>query len=781
MHLHTRALAAAAAGALLSPLVASGVALAAGEATPPPVRSTAAFCAAAEAAFTDTAGTFADQIACIADAGITLGGPAGLPRDSYGPELRVRRDAMASFLARLADTADALDTGGAVQALPEPGDGAFSDVPAGGVHTRNILRLAQAGIVVGGPAGLRDDEYGPTLPLTRAQMASFVTRTLDYLTGETTTTSDDYFVDDEDIAVHEPSINALAALGIAVGDGQDRFAPSALISRAQMAGFLARALGLLQADDRISALNAPQTLQLLGIADFHGHLDPDRDGGPSVAGRLAGVVDQLRGEVPSTLFAASGDSVGGSPFLSAVAQDQPSLDALNAMGLDVSAVGNHEFDKGFDDLAGRIVPAADFPYLGANVEGESPDLPSSAVLTTAGGVDVGFIGVVTAQTGSLVAPSGIEGITFTDPVAAANREAARLSDGDLSNGEADVLVLLTHEGSETAASDAASCAALAAADDAFGEIVREADSAIDVVLGGHTHVRVDCQVANPGGRGERAVLQAGEFGEALAQLTFTLDQVDDTITELDGTVIDLEETFPDVTDPAVEAIVKAAQEQADELGAPVIGAIANDITRAFAPDGSEDRGSESDLGNFIADVQLDAVNQPGRPGAQIAFMNPGGIRGDLLVDDIYRDEAPGEVTFGEVGGIQPFGNTLVTMDLTGAQIDQVLEEQYQPAGASRPFLALGVSEGLFFVQDGDAPAGERISGITLDGEPLDPAAVYGVVVNSFLASGGDNFSTLTEGANVTDTGLVDLDAFVQFFERETAPVTADTESRRQIV
>ena len=184
--------------------------------------------------------------------------------------------------------------------------------------------------------------------------------------------------------------------------------------------------------------------------------------------------------------------------------------------------------------------------------------------------------------------------------------------------------------------------------------------------------------------------------------------------------------------------------------------------------------SESALGNFIADVQLD---QTAASGAQIAFMNPGGLRDDLLVADQFGTEPPGVVTLGEANAVQPFANGVVTMTLTGAQIKQVLEEQWQPAGSSRPFLALGVSAGFFFSYDAARAAGDRIVSITLDCAPLDPNASYRVTVNSFLAAGGDNFLTLAQGTQRAELGVTDLEALIAYFE-ENSPITADTAPRR---
>ena len=533
------------------------------------------------------------------------------------------------------------------------------------------------------------------------------------------------------------------------------------------------------------AQQAPDTveLQVLGINDFHGHLDPGRDGAPSVAGVLGGAVASFTRENPNTVFVSAGDSIGASPFISSSQQDEPTLDVLDEIGLAVSAVGNHEFDRGYADLADRVTSRVDFPYLGANVEGESPELPEFEVVETDSGVTIGFIGVVTTQTATLVSPAGIRGLTFGDPVAAANRVADDLSDGVAGNGEADVVVLLAHEGAERAATAADTCEELATSDDAFGRIVRDTDSDVDAILGGHTHLVVDCEIEGPGGQ-VRPVLEASEFGKALARLRLTWDRSSERVTAATGDVVSLTTPrdappgtpppFP--ADPRVETLVSAAAARADEVGRRVIGRITADIPRAQTAAGDEDRGSESLLGNFIADVQLSATDGEDEGGAQIAFMNPGGLRADLLRDQVDAGEEVGEVTYGEAAAVQPFANTLFTLTLTGAQVKQVLEEQYQPAGSSRPFLALGVSQGLRYEFDDAAPQGSRIRAITLDGAALDPAGTYRIVTNSFLASGGDNFATLATGTDRRDTGLDDLSVLVGYFEANS-PITPDTTDR----
>jgi|HigsolmetaAR206D_1030411.scaffolds.fasta_scaffold02215_2 Predicted extracellular nuclease len=521
--------------------------------------------------------------------------------------------------------------------------------------------------------------------------------------------------------------------------------------------------------DTGTAPAGPVELQLLGINDFHGRLespvtvDDQPVGG---AAQLAGLVGRLRAENPNTLFVSGGDNIGASTFISAIDGDNPTIDALNQMGLAASAVGNHEFDKGIADLTGRVTDRARFPLLGANVyRGDERALPAYSI-SEVGGVRVGFVGVVTEQTASLVSPDGIAGITFRDPVAEANAVAAQLKDGDEANGEADVVVLLAHEG---AATENIGSAEDLANDPVFGPFTR-VDATIDVIFSGHTHQPYAFRLPVPGTDRLRPVVQAEDYGKRLGRVTLTYDPASGTVTASEAELVDVVGV---PQDPVVAQIVADAKTRAEELGKQPIGSITADIRRAYNEAGNEDRGKESVLGNFIADVQLAGTRDPGRGGAQIAFMNPGGLRADLLYDP------DGVVTYAEAFAVQPFANDVVTKSYTGAQIKQVLEEQWQPEGASRPVLWLGVSKGFFYTYDPEAPKGSRITSMTLNGTPIDPAATYRVTVNSFLAAGGDNFTTLAGGTNLATTGDNDLTMLVDYLTRYS-PVTADVQPRSAV-
>ena len=514
---------------------------------------------------------------------------------------------------------------------------------------------------------------------------------------------------------------------------------------------------------------APVEIQLLTINDFHGRLEPptETDDEPprpvGGAAQLAGLVDQLRADGP-TSFVAAGDNIGASTFVSAIDDDNPTIDALGEMGLDAAAVGNHEFDKGLADLLDRVIPRATFPYLGGNVYMGGQRVLAPYAIVDVGGIDVGYVGTVTQETASLVSPGGIVGVEFRDPVAETEAVAADLKDGDPANGEADVVVAVTHEGADPA--NIGSAAALAA-DPVFGAFVAMSGN-VDAIISGHTHVPYAFDVPIPGTDRTRPVLEAASYGTTLGRIAMTVDGATGAISASTASLIDV---VGAPEDPAVAQIVADAVATSAVLGAEPVGSITADITRAGDPPG-EDRGSESTLGNFIADVQLAGTADPGRGDADIAFMNPGGLREDLLV------EGDGVITYAEAFEVQPFANEVVTKTFTGAQIKDVLEEQWQPAGASRPVLWLGVSEGLTYTYDPGAPQGYRINegSLMLDGTAIDPAATYRVTMNGFLASGGDNFTTLGEGTDPVTTGDLDLTMLTDYLEA-SSPVTADPEPR----
>ncbi|MET4703696.1 5'-nucleotidase C-terminal domain-containing protein [Frigoribacterium sp. UYMn621] len=518
---------------------------------------------------------------------------------------------------------------------------------------------------------------------------------------------------------------------------------------------LAVALGIpTLAASAATAADAPVAIDILSFNDFHGRLEASS---PSAgAAVLGGLVKSFRAANPNTLVVSGGDSIGASTFTSFIQKDQPTIDALNAVGVDASAIGNHELDQGQADLEGRVIPATNYPLLSANIYNRSTGQPEFAqyALKQVGGVTVGFIGATTDETPSLVSPAGVANLEFRDIPTEVNRVADQLSDGNPANGEADVIVLTVHEG----AADAT--LATATGDSAFGKIVSTVDANVDAIVSGHTHQAYNWQLPVPGTDRTRPVLQAGKYGENYGHLSLSVDPTTKALLSITSEVKPLFGAF--APDPTVAGIVAAAVAAAKDKGSVPVGAITADFKRASQKDGvTENRGGESPLGNFVADVQLWATNGK----AQVALMNPGGLRTDLTYKASANtpNDVDGRVTYQEAASVQPFANTLVTETLTGAQLKQVLEEQWQPATSTRPFLKLGVSKSLEYRYDPTAAAGSHITGITVNGVPLAATDSITVVVNSFLASGGDNFATLAKGTNAGDTGKIDLQSMVDYF------------------
>ena len=535
------------------------------------------------------------------------------------------------------------------------------------------------------------------------------------------------------------------------------------------------------------------TVTLLNITDFHGRIS---DSQPSTVA-FADTIETLRAEAgeDASLLLSAGDNVGATLFASSFRDDQPTIDVLNALGLAASAVGNHEFDRGVTDLRDRIVPATDWEYLAANVTVHGEQM-SEYSLHEVSGLTVGVIGVVTEQTPSIVSPGGIEGVRFGDPVDAVNRVAAQLGDGDPSNGEADIVVAEYHEGPPAAGSIEVARASSAV----FDDIVTRTAGGVDVIFTGHTHQAsawegeraAGATVGSVGSAGSlgtagstavtgslgsltasldgaqeqliatRPVLQAGSYGGYIGRVRLDVDSGTGRVTghTQKNVAVPPSADGADLANPVVsevKRIVDATLAEAEIIGGRPVGTVLGDITTAHRNGVRDDRLSESTLGNLVGQFFKDAVADRG--GAGLGFMNPGGLRSELLDDPAGQD---GNVTLAEADAVLPFANTLLTLTLTGEQVRRVLEQQWQPASTDRLFRALGTSDNLTWTFDPTAPVGERITSVTVDGTPLDPAADYRVAVSGFLAEGGDHFTAFTEGTDVRDTGLVDSEAWLTY-------------------
>ena len=520
------------------------------------------------------------------------------------------------------------------------------------------------------------------------------------------------------------------------------------------------------------------TLTMLNINDFHGRIQPATKNSTGTV-QFFGTIEQQRAAAgdDNTLLLSAGDNIGASLFASSVQEDQPTIDVLNAADVDASAVGNHEFDRSFADLEGRVRKAADWTYLGANVYRKGTKkavLPSYAIVER-GGLKVGVVGAVTRETPTLVSPAGVSGLDFGDPVEAVNKVTKKLTDGKKSNGEADVVVAEYHEGGpktqlDEEGTEVATLAEQLAASKVFSHIVNDTSPTVAAIFTGHTHQTYAYDAPVPGVAGAtRPVTQTGSYGEYVSKVSLTVDTKTKAVLAHTQTNVattttgdaDLVAAYPRVR--RIAGIVDAALDRSEELGSVKIGEATHELTRAFGTDGKENRAAESTLSNQVAEMYRSSTASPERGSAQIGVQNPGGVRDDLDA---------GTVTFGEAAGVLPFANSLFTVDLTGAQFKTLLEQQWQtaPPGEdppSREYLQLGLSKNVTYTFDKGLALGSRITSIAVDGKPIDPAATYRVATNSFLAAGGDNFRVFTEGKEVRDTGLSDLDSWTDYLKAET--------------
>lgn len=519
----------------------------------------------------------------------------------------------------------------------------------------------------------------------------------------------------------------------------------------------------------------PVTVGIIAINDFHGQLEPPRravllpvPGGEAVpvpaggAAWLASAIDGARAKYRYSLTVSAGDLTGASQLSSSLFLDEPTIGVMNRIGLEFNAVGNHEFDRGARELQRlqyggceqytprepcAVEPAfegARFTYLAANVEtGDGATLfPASALRHFGSGrerVAVGLIGLTLKETPSIVSAGGVEGLTFTDEAGAINRAAATLRQAG-----ADAVVVLIHQGIE-AGSDPNGC------DDAAGPllpILAELDDDVDLIVSGHTHQAYICKIPSADGAKTFLLTSAGSYGMLLTDIRLTIDPAADRVTAIEARNLPVQSLgYGNVAPSAAAPILEPRADIADYVATYV--AAASDFSGRpagrLAPVDDPDALGRAPYGQLIADAQLAATRDE---GAVLAFMNPGGVRAALI------PAADGTLTFGDLFQVQPFGNTLVTMTLSGTEILALLESQMDDDGLLTVLLP---SAGLRYRYDLSRPSGARVMDVTLEGEPLDPAKDYRVTVNSFLADGGDGFTGFRAGRERT-IGMGDLDA-----------------------
>lgn len=566
-------------------------------------------------------------------------------------------------------------------------------------------------------------------------------------------------------------------------------------------------------------------IQLLSFNDFHGNLEPPTGSSgrlvldhalpagatkpvdvttdtltpPGVGGveYLATHLAQAREGHPYSLTVAAGDLIGASPLLSGAFHDEPTIEALNALHLDVSAVGNHEFDEGYVELqrmadGGCIedgdgannqnscpdgtFDGADFDYLAANVvyEGTNETILPAYSIENFKGAKIGFIGMTLKETPDIVTASGVAGLEFTDEVATANALVPVLKAQGVN-----AIVVLLHQGGtpgqetwygpdnkpyQVSPSYDAACGNGAELDPMSPviPIAKGLDPAIDMVVSGHTHQPYICSIKDPAGN-DRMVTSASSFGRLFTDTTLTYDRRTQDIVRTSVQSENLLVTRNVDKDPVETQLIAKYKTLVAPIASEVIGQISADITRA------PNAGGETALGDLIADAQLadPSVIGPYAPPV-IALMNPGGIRTDLTYSASAWGEAPGDVTYEEAFNVQPFNNYLVSLDLTGAQIKQLLVQQWTGVNAAQPKV-LQVSAGFSYTY-----SGTTLGQVTLNGQPLVDTTVYRVVTNNFLAGGGDGFPTFLDAGNVYYGGL-DIDAFAAYLTAHSpyAPVALD--------
>ncbi|MEU5267301.1 bifunctional metallophosphatase/5'-nucleotidase [Streptomyces hygroscopicus] len=537
-------------------------------------------------------------------------------------------------------------------------------------------------------------------------------------------------------------------------------------------------------------------VQLLSFNDLHGNLEPPQGSSGTVtetqpdgttkavpAGGVEYLATALRNARKGheySVTAAGGDMIGASPLMSGLFHDEPTIEALNKLDLDVTSVGNHEFDEGRAELNriqnggchpkdgcyedGKTFQGADFPYLAANVTDEKTGKPILKPYTVwqHKGVKIGFIGVTLEGTPGIVTAEGVKGLKFHDEVETINKYAKELNRKGVKS-----IVALIHEGGLPASSSYDyDCDSPGAGDGISGPIVDIAKNItpkVDALVTGHTHQAYTCTIPDPSGT-PRTVTSAASFGRLYTDTTLTYDRRTGDIvrTSVRGAnaanhVVNREQPkAPDMT-----SLIGRWNKLAAPIANKPIGYVSADIN------GRGSTAYETPLGDVIADAQLEALSPADKGGAQLALMNPGGIRSDLAYK-ASGSEGDGVVTYGEAFTVQPFTNMMNVIDLTGSQLITALQQQVSGSNEASPKI-LQVSRSLTYTLDLTKSGKDRIvtDSVKLNGEPIDPAKTYRVAMNEFLAGGGDGFAAFKEGTNKL-VGASDLDTFTAYLSAHSS-------------
>jgi 5'-nucleotidase len=555
----------------------------------------------------------------------------------------------------------------------------------------------------------------------------------------------------------------------------------------------------------------PIDVKLIGFNDYHGNLQSPGSFAPNLAlpavqrvpvggaAHIAAHVNRLKALQPNHAVVGAGDMIGATPLISSLFHDEPSVETLNRIGMEFNAVGNHEFDRGSAELLrlqrggckldaqGRVdlnscqgakvgtpVPfeGARFQWLSANVVVSASGrtlLPAYGVKRFQG-VPVAFIGMTLKDTPAIVTPTGVAGLEFRDEADSVNALLPQLRAQGI-----EAVVVLVHEGGLQGGSlqDINECAGNLQGTP-IARIVARLDDAVDVVLSGHTHAAYNCRLPNAKGRAI-PVSSANAFGRVLSDIDLKLDPVTRDVLSVQVTNRLVDHGI--APDAAVAGVVRGYEALVAPRAAVVIGSIATEL-----PNNAVDVACNMPAGELIADAQLAATAAPAFGGAAIAFMNRGGVRTPGFTYKQRESEGDGNVTYGEAFTAQPFGNSLVTMTLSAQQIKDVLEQQFAGCRGQLPAATrlMIPSAGFKMRWDGARACGERVRSVMLtrdgrtetlvdgSGRVLEPAREYRVTVNSFLASGGDGFSTFLNGKAPLG-GALDIDALVDYMARFKVP------------
>ena len=546
-------------------------------------------------------------------------------------------------------------------------------------------------------------------------------------------------------------------------------------------------------------------LKILALNDFHGQLESpgslrnlptDPAATIPVGGidYLAGYISDIKTKNPNTVVVSAGDLIGATPIISALFHDEGTIETMNRAGLEINAVGNHEFDEGKTELlrmqnggchptdantcqgaaVGTPVPfeGASFSYLAANVvdKNTKQTLFPSYVIKEYEGVKVAFIGMTLKETPTIVTPSGVAGLTFLDETKAANRLVPQL----LAQGVKAIVVLI-HQGGIIPVS--ASMTTLNTCDGNLDNspiktIVNGLSDHIDLVISGHTHQTYNCKLTTKNGVHTIPVTSANSQGRAITDIDMVLNSKNGRVLKVSATNVAIDRSNATITpDASIQAIVNGYKALSTTVANRVIGSISADLTRTLSVAG------ENVMGDIIADAQLAATKDPKFGAAQVAFMNPGGVRADLTYASSLAGEGDANVTFGEAFTVQPFGNSLVTLSLTGAQIEEMLEQQFVGCPNAQSFNRILLpSAGFTYAWKATGPDCDKVdpASIAINGTVLEPTAEYRVTVNSFLADGGDKFFAIAKGTKRLG-GAQDSDALEAYFTANPnlAPVALD--------